>query len=99
MQAKHNSYVMGKKVTAFREPPYIHVTCVVLDLAFKFSNRAVFFSMATQNFRISQACEFHLKNIKNYFKHPAVWKIFKSQIKKNPEGVKKDATPQTTQRT
>ena len=28
---------MGEKVTAFREPPYIHVACVVLDLAFKFS--------------------------------------------------------------
>ena len=43
MQAKHNSYVVSEKVTAFREPPYIHVTCVVLDLAFKFSIRADFF--------------------------------------------------------
>ena len=24
-------------MTAFREPPYIHVACVVLDMAFKFS--------------------------------------------------------------
>ena len=43
MQAKHNSYVVSEKMTAFSEPPYIHATCVVSNLAFKFSIRADFF--------------------------------------------------------